>query len=352
MPLRLEARLALGIGSPHPEGMGMSFSYPHGTPRIPGSALKGVLRAAADRVRREGPPPGTGEGVEIDDEVCRQLFGWAPEAGDGAELDAPEEGTSPSQRGHLWVLDAYPYVEGSEDTGPASRHLVELDVVTPHHSGYFTGGGPPVETERPTPVLYPVVAAGALLDVDVLHDGPCVGGPGRCHALVALLWRTVCSSGAIGARSALGLGVVAMREDPVTTRVGDGERAPVQRVDEAVATEEAPANPPELLSRWLGRLEVGGGAEPALRAVLARLAAQFEGNPAGLTELVVVRAVLDAIEGGDEALGTTETLDKLQGLLEEQGLWLPDPPQAGKPYKQRRAKGHELSLRLRALRSE
>lgn len=352
VPLRIEARLALGIGSPHPEGMGMSFSYPHGTPRIPGSSLKGVLRAAADRVRRDGPPPGTDEGVEIDDEVCRQLFGWAPEAGNGAELDAPEEGTSLSQRGHLWVLDAYPHLEVSKDEDPASRQLVELDVVTPHHSGYFTGSGPPVETESPTPVLYPVVAAGALLDVDVLHVGCCVGGRDRCDAVVGLLWQTVCYSGAIGARSALGLGVVALREDPVLPRVEDGERDPMQQFDEAVATERPASDPPELLSLWLGRLEVGGDAEPALREVLARLAAQFEGNPAGLTELVVARAVLDAIEGGDERLGTPEVLDKLQDLLDQQGLWLPDPPQARKPYKQRRAKGHELSLRLRALRGE
>ncbi len=52
--LTLTSPLATGLGNEHPVENGFTFSVPHGLPMLPGSAIKGTVRAAAERLALAG----------------------------------------------------------------------------------------------------------------------------------------------------------------------------------------------------------------------------------------------------------------------------------------------------------
>lgn len=97
-----------------------------GVPRIPGSALKGVARAHASL---EG---------EWTREQIERCFGSEPEA-------------KPLTPGTVAFYDALPV---------GGKFELAMDVLTPHHQGYYEGKGkePPVEWEDPIPVTFLSVA--------------------------------------------------------------------------------------------------------------------------------------------------------------------------------------------------
>lgn len=103
--------------------------HTYGVPYLPGSGLKGVARAMA---RRLGPT------TDLD-----ALF--------GPERDAEEH------KGALVnFLDAL-WIPGS----PNGMSPLCLDVVTPHHTDYYTGDQPPADWQQPVPSSRLAVAPGA-----------------------------------------------------------------------------------------------------------------------------------------------------------------------------------------------
>lgn len=109
----------------------LSFHASLGVPRIAGSALKGLLRAA---LRPRLPP-----------DALAELFG-AP------DLELPRAQQTAHRRGRLVFHDAYP-AEG--------KFQLDLDVITPHFRDYYEGKGkvPPADWLGPKPFTFLTVVA-------------------------------------------------------------------------------------------------------------------------------------------------------------------------------------------------
>ncbi len=124
--VRTTSRLVTGLGRAHPVENGFAWHPILGTPYLPGSSLKGLLRA------------------------------WAQSTGD---VDA-RLGT-PKGRGDVMLLDALPLV-------PVQ---LELDVMTPHYGDYYGSHQPPGDWMSPTPVPFLVVAPGAAFHFALIPRG-------------------------------------------------------------------------------------------------------------------------------------------------------------------------------------
>jgi CRISPR-associated protein Cmr6 len=133
--LSTQTRLAIGLGLPNPTATGFLFDRLTGCPYVPGSSVKGLLRAAAALVS-SGELPGSPETWPAED--LRRVF--------GPELD----GKNDPRTGSVVFQDAF----------PVDWPLLELDVLTPHHGKYYRGEGPPGDWDQPVPVLFLTVAPG------------------------------------------------------------------------------------------------------------------------------------------------------------------------------------------------
>lgn len=143
LDVRTESRLAVGLGNEHPLENGLSFHHTLGVPYVPGTAVKGALRAWAEL-------RGTDEA---------ELDRWL---GRGAEAEGDER----DRIGGLSVLDALPL----EWPG------LDADIVNCHLPAYYRGTANPgaVAKESPVPAIFLTVAAGARLRFRI---GRRPGGP-------------------------------------------------------------------------------------------------------------------------------------------------------------------------------
>lgn len=123
------SRLAVGLGLPHPTETGFLFDRLTGCPYLPGSSLKGLLRAAAT-LAAKGELPGT-DGS------------WAPARVDRIFGPVLEDTTAPAAGAVIF-----------HDVFPESWPALEMDVLTPHHGGYYREGLPPGDWENPVPVPF------------------------------------------------------------------------------------------------------------------------------------------------------------------------------------------------------
>jgi len=115
------APFVTGMGYGHPLENGFAFLNPYGLPYLPGSSIKGVLRRAAEE-------------LEVDVGVVDEMFGSS--AADGSQ-------------GALNFWDVFPQGE------------LALDIMTPHHTGYYQGTASPHDSESPVPIPFLTVAPGA-----------------------------------------------------------------------------------------------------------------------------------------------------------------------------------------------
>lgn len=134
---RLTRRLVIGLGIAHPLETNLTLHRIGGFPYLPGSSVKGAVRAAAEELDGADSP------------VVRWAFGSAP-GGDAHE------------RGALVFLDALPE--------PGLR--LAIDVMTPHHSAYYTGSEPPADWQSPTPIFFLTVERKAEFRFDVACRPP------------------------------------------------------------------------------------------------------------------------------------------------------------------------------------
>ena len=134
--MTLQSRLVAGLGYDGPLEVGFSLHPLYGFPYLPGSSIKGLVRSYVKEVV-------VAEGRATREDLHR-LFGNPPEAA------AQDE-----QRGVLSFEDALP---------AAGESLkLEVDVMTPHYSPYYTGddGALPGDWHQPTPVPFLTVKAGS-----------------------------------------------------------------------------------------------------------------------------------------------------------------------------------------------
>lgn len=122
---RTDGRFVTGLGLNHPVENGFTWHHTLGTPYIPGTSVKGVVRAHTRLLSEEGKL--TGE--EID-----RVFG-------------PDEGNERSV-GSIIFLDAIPF----------KPVKLDCDIMTPHYGPYYSSGKEiPGDWHSPTPIPFLVV---------------------------------------------------------------------------------------------------------------------------------------------------------------------------------------------------
>lgn len=185
-----QTRLVIGLGLPHPTETALLLDRLTGCPYVPGSSVKGVLRAAA-RLVAAGELT-AGEGGEGD-----RTF-WS---GNLDRLFGPElGGEATPAKGELRVYDAF----------PATWPKLELDVLTPHYAEYYSDDGatkPPADWLDPNPVSFLTVQAGTAFTFWLGHARP-AGGASDLAAAVRLLDAALEWLG-LGGKTSSGYGVFA-----------------------------------------------------------------------------------------------------------------------------------------------
>lgn len=247
MVLTTAARLVIGLGLPHSVETGFLFDRLTGCPYLPGSSVKGLLRDAAKGIG-EGRFPGdtafwTGESV-------RRVFG--PETGDA-------EG--PAQ-GRLAFYDAF----------PLEWPKLEVDVLTPHYSAYYSAKGtppPPGDWEGPKPVAFLTIKAGTHFRFFVRGLERSERGSGDVNAVLKLLPLAVEWLG-IGGKKSAGYGYFEGKHEAAVTQPG----APV-----VADAGSGPTKWTDVLLSWeknTGTLKAAKGrerAETCDRIVLGKISA-------------------------------------------------------------------------------
>jgi CRISPR-associated protein Cmr6 len=194
------APFATGLGMEHPLENGFAFLNPYGLPYLPGSGVKGVLRAAA----RELCPESEGGKFDSDagwtQDKVRALFGGDP-------------GKEPFSRGALTFWDVIPTVPINEKTG---KHEMRVDVMTPHHKTYYEGKSSPHDSGNPEPHSFLTVPPGAefrfivTCEEKYLKDGPLQNGAWKVLLKAAFMhaykWL------GFGAKTAVGYGAMLHQE--------------------------------------------------------------------------------------------------------------------------------------------
>ncbi|GIV16456.1 MAG: hypothetical protein KatS3mg022_1891 [Armatimonadota bacterium] len=126
--------IAVGLGNESVLEVGLAIHHTYGVPIIPGSALKGLCRRGALRLRQEG---------KLSEDAFRVLFGYSEQSGEASA-------------GYITFWDAW-YDPDSVEGTPFHR-----DVVTVHHPDYYGGGKAfPTDFDDPNPVPFLVVKPGA-----------------------------------------------------------------------------------------------------------------------------------------------------------------------------------------------
>lgn len=174
---RSESRFITGLGRSHPVENGFAWHPTLGTPYLPGSSLKGMLRAWA---RQEADPP-------ADEITLARIFG------------------APDKAGAISFFDAVP-------TEPVK---VEADVITPHYAAW-SPQDPPGDWRSPTPVPFLVTAAGMRLLVALIPCGSLQ--PGDLDRVESWLTEALGWAGA-GAKTAVGYGRMVTDQEASSDRV-------------------------------------------------------------------------------------------------------------------------------------
>lgn len=133
IPIKLTSPFAVGLGNDHPVENGFSFLSPYGLPYIAGSAIKGVLRKAAQ------------ESEIINNEEIEFFFG--------------KEDQNDATRGALTFWDGFPQCD-----------RMTVEVMTPHQSDYYQGNDSPHDQGTPTPIQFLAVPANTAMNIIVQCD--------------------------------------------------------------------------------------------------------------------------------------------------------------------------------------
>ena len=186
-----ESRFVTGLGRSHPVENGFAWHPTLGAPYLPGSSIKGTVRAWA---RIDANPSAPCETV-------KRLFG------------------APGNAGSICFLDAVPITPVRLDS----------DVMTPHYAGWSTDE-PPGDWCSPTPIPFLVTAARTTLLFGII---PCRDVSHEDLDVVMSWLRSALAWSGGGAKTAVGYGRFATDDaatDALEQRLRDQERAHEARI--------------------------------------------------------------------------------------------------------------------------
>ena len=145
--LKNTSRFVTGLGREHPLENGFTWHHSLGVPYLPGSSVKGILRAW---YRENGPWDEANNRWEEDGAV-KTLFGSHEQDDEGNEYGV----------GRFVCLDMLP-------TAPPD---LDVDIITPHYGPYYQDGKTPGDWHSPVPISFLTVEVGAGWQLAIL-PGP------------------------------------------------------------------------------------------------------------------------------------------------------------------------------------
>jgi CRISPR-associated protein Cmr6 len=175
------SRFVSGLGREHPIENGFVWHPALGTPYLPGSSVKGIVRAWIENGWNDTP---------IEPAAFHRIFGSDYRQGSG-QYD--RQRMLIPQSGSILFLDALP-------TAPVQ---LKADVMTPHYGDYYQGKSPPADWLSPNPIPFLTVAPGASFQFALAPKTPA----DHADVATALDWLTQALAwlGA-GAKTAVGYG--------------------------------------------------------------------------------------------------------------------------------------------------
>jgi CRISPR type III-B/RAMP module RAMP protein Cmr6 len=167
-----KSRLILGNGEPHAAQTNTRLSWPYGVPVIPGSAIKGLLRAY---LRHH--PWSKQEDLVV--QAIGEIFG------------AKDEKDLPLNSGGVIFHQAW--------WQPDSKSPFRLEVITPHHQAYYKEPHlhPPLDNEDPVPVPQIAVMGTFLF---------CIEGDDKVVKFLSSVLQCALSDWGLGGKTSLGYG--------------------------------------------------------------------------------------------------------------------------------------------------
>ncbi len=278
-----ESRFVTGLGRSHPVENGFAWHPTLGTPYLPGSSVKGLVRAWA---RLDADPLPSRETVE-------RLLGDRGAAGGVSFLDAV----------------------------PIAPVQLEADVMTPHYAGW-TSTEPPGDWRSPGPIPFLIAAAKTPFLFGIV---PCLAGTDDLRTVMSWLCSALAWNGA-GAKTAVGYGRFG-RDDEKTAYLKQ------QLSDEDVKAEERMREEREARER-VTRLAALTPIEREIEEVIDH---RPDRNTPEIT--VVMQAVKDGRwTGGDKV----EAAKWLRRRMQQQKRWK-ETSQKKRPEKDR---DHQNTLRV------
>jgi CRISPR-associated protein Cmr6 len=210
-----QAPFVTGLGHEHPLENGFAFLTPYGLPYLPGSGVKGVLRAAA----RELVCGEFGDTQGWQDTDIGVLFG----------NDSGSEGGH--RRGALIFWDVLPALVKGQN--------LMLEIMNPHQSHYLQGSESPHDAGSPVPIFFLAVPPGAgfVFHVQCQQAFLTAGLRERWQPLIQAALRHAFSWLGFGAKTRVGYG--AMAEDIQVTETRARERRQAQEEERRKIEQEA-----------------------------------------------------------------------------------------------------------------
>ena len=238
--LRLQATaiapFTTGLGNEHPLENGFAFLNPYGLPYLPGSGVKGVLRAAAQELASgewDVSDWSTDKRHEVHDKKGKRLF-------DASDLDVlfGSEALDGENhlRGVLSFWDVIPKIEGNS---------LMVDIMTPHQSHYYqgkdaAGSTTPHDSGSPNPISFLTVPPGSGFAFHVVcntaqleHLAPDLAASGRWKQLLTEAFEHAFAWLGFGAKTSVGYGAMGRNIQ------AEEELARAQAEAQAKATQEA-----------------------------------------------------------------------------------------------------------------
>ncbi len=177
--MKLDDRLLIGLAAAGALETGCALSHGYGAPYIPGSSIKGAVRAWAQ------------QHLNGHDDALEQLLGTYDSGSPGAVS------------GLVTFHDAWWIPE--KTTSHDGEKPLEKDIVTTHHQEYYNGGKEPAaDTDSPIPNALVSVRGSFLFVLE--------GRPADLKPSLTLLTRALSEHG-IGAKTAAGYGYMRVDDD-------------------------------------------------------------------------------------------------------------------------------------------
>jgi len=215
------APFVTGMGLPHPVENGFAWHHSFGCPWLPGSSVKGLVRAWAEQWE------------SADTATCARIFGRTP--------DDPAAGS-------VIFFDALP-------TGAAK---LVVEIITPHTGDWritdSPANSPPADWVSPNPIPFLAVAKGSTFRFAIAPRN----GAAQEDIATALGWLEAALEWAgAGAKTALGLGRLGSEENLRKRKELETQLGQIRKQEEERARRNAPPAKGDICSHdEYGRVEI------------------------------------------------------------------------------------------------